>query len=161
MKRTFTGSLLALALTTASVAVAQQNTSPTSPNKGPQDKSAPNEKASAKKSETPVVLTVTTVAFAESTGCWVKIYDGHNYSGRTLTLMGAQSLPHLEFGAGFDWEGDIDSIVVGPKAKLTLYEDELYVDRKGELKPNEKVADLHKSIASEGVESLMLSCTET
>jgi hypothetical protein len=109
---------------------------------------------------TPVVVTVMTVALAESTGCWAKVYDGHDFNGRSLMLNGAQSLPHLEFGIGYDWKGSIDSLEVGPKAKLVLYEDENYGDKKRELKAGEKVADLHRSILSEGVESLQLICTQ-
>ena len=44
--------------------------------------------------------------------------------------MGAQSLPDLEFPAGNDWEGDSDSVEVGPKAKLVLFEDEEFGDKK-------------------------------
>lgn len=107
-----------------------------------------------------IVITIMTAKQAEGSGCWAKIYDGENYTGRTMTLAGEQSLPNLEFGEGlFDWEGDIDSIVVGPKATLTLYNDENYADKKRELKANEKVGDLHKTIFSEGVESMKLTCT--
>jgi hypothetical protein len=60
---------------------------------------------------------------------------------------------------GFDWEGDIDGITVGPNAKLVLYEDENFTDKKRELAANARVPDLHKSIFSEGVESLRLTCT--
>jgi hypothetical protein len=73
-----------------------------------QKASAPTNTQNAKEEE-PVVLTVTTLAFAESTGCWAKIHDGENYTGRTLTFMGQQSLPNLEFGIGNDWEGDIEA----------------------------------------------------
>lgn len=107
----------------------------------------------------PVVLTVTTVSFAESTGCWVKLYDGENFTGRSLTLMGAQSLPNLEFGIGYDWEGDIDSVLVGPKARLALYDDEDYTDDRRDLAENARVADLHKTLFDEGVESMSLTCT--
>lgn len=109
---------------------------------------------------TPVVVTVMTVTMAESTGCWAKIYDGHDFKGKALTLNGAMSIPHLEFGQGFDWEGSIDSLEVGPKATLVLYEDENYSDKKREVKAGEKVADLHQSLFSEGVESLQLVCTK-
>ena len=119
-----------------------------------------NQKEQTKK-DAPVVVTITTVTFAESTGCWARIHDGQNYTGRTLTLMGEQSLPNLEFGVGYDWEGDIDSVEVGPKANLVLYEDESYGDEKRDLKPNERVADVHKSIFSEGIESMKLTCTES
>ena len=50
---------------------------------------------------------------------------------------------------------------VGPKATLTLYEDESYQDQKRSVSPGQKVADLHKNITSEGVESLQLTCAES
>jgi hypothetical protein len=108
----------------------------------------------------PVVITLTTVTFAESTGCWARIHDGENFTGRTLTLMGAQSLPNLEFGVGSDWEGDIDSVEVGPKGKLVLYDDENFTDDPREIGPNGRIADLHQSLFDEGIESMKLSCTE-
>lgn len=121
------------------------------------------EKANARASAStePVVMTVTTVTFAESTGCWARIHDGESFTGRTMTLMGAQSLPNLEFGIGSDWEGDIDSIEVGPKAKLTLYDDENFADDPREIGPNGRVADLHESLFDEGIESMKLTCTES
>lgn len=126
-----------------------------------QDKQSPKQEGNAGAiKDTPVVITVTSVTLAEATGCWAKIYDGHNFRGRFLMLTGDQALPHLEFGIGFDWEGSIDSIEVGPKAKLVVYEDEYYREKKRELKPGEKVADLHRSVFSEGVESLQLICTQ-
>lgn len=105
-------------------------------------------------------MAVTTIAFAESTGCWAKIHDGEDFSGRTLTLMGDQNLRNLEFGIGNDWEGDIDSVEVGPKAKLTLYDDEHFADDPRELGPNARVGDLHEALFDEGIESLRLACTE-
>lgn len=117
-------------------------------------------KAGEKTSGEPVVVAVTTVAFAESTGCWAKIHDGENFTGRTLTVMGAQALPNLEFGIGADWEGDIDSVEVGPKGKLTLYDDENFADDPRNLGPNARVADIHQALFDEGIESLRLACTD-
>jgi len=108
----------------------------------------------------PVVVAVTTIALAEGTGCWAKIHDGENFSGRTLTLVGAQNLSNLEFGIGSDWEGDIDSVEVGPKAKLTLYDDENFEDDPRELPSNARISDLHQSLFDEGIESLRLACTD-
>lgn len=123
------------------------------------DNSNQNQSANGTTPGEPVVLTVTTVAFAESTGCWAKIHDGEDFSGRTLTLMGDQSLPNLEFGVGEDWEGDIDSVEVGPNAKLTLYDDANFADDPRNFGPNARIGDLHKAMFDEGIESLRLACT--
>jgi hypothetical protein len=123
------------------------------------DSKAANDNQNQKK--LPVVVSITTVTFAESTGCWAKIFDGRNFTGRALTLLGDQSLANLEFPVGNDWEGDIDSLEVGPKAKLVLFKDENFADKQRALQPNEKVSDLHKNIFSEGVESLRLTCQDT
>lgn len=158
--KTLMCSLFALSVATAGMAVAQQNTAKDAAQNQNKGQSSQRATPGNQNGDVPIVLTVTTVAFAESTGCWAKIYDGHNYTGRTLTLMGGHALPHLEFGPGYDWEGDIDSAQVGPKATLTLYEEERFGEKKRELKAGEKVADLHKSVLSEGVESLTLTCTQ-
>ena len=124
------------------------------------DQTKSSDKQAAKGEKDPLVMTVTTVTVAESTGCWAKIYDGYNFTGRELTLMGDNSVPNLEFPSGDDWEGDIDSVAVGPNARLALYEDENYRDLKRELKAGEKVADLHKTLVTEGVESMKITCTD-
>jgi hypothetical protein len=103
-------------------------------------------------------LAVTTIAVAEGTGCWARIHDGESFTGRTLTLVGDQSLANLEFGVGNDWEGDIDSVEVGPKAKLTLYDDENFADDPRHFGPNARIADLHQALFDEGIESMRLAC---
>lgn len=127
-----------------------------------QDQKAQAQRAGKGKSNPsePMVLALTTVVFAESSGCWARIFDEVNYGGRALTLMGAQALPNLEFGEGNDWEGDIDSVQVGPKARLALFDDEDFTDDKRDLGPNTKVAEVHKSLFDEGIESIRLSCTD-
>jgi len=67
--------------------------------------------------------------------------------------------PVVEFGIGSDWEGDIDSVEVGPNATLTMYDDENYADDARELTPNTRVADLHQALFDEGIESLKLTCS--
>lgn len=110
----------------------------------------------------PVILSLTTKEYIDGTGCWAKIYDGYDFKGRALTLVGNQALPNLEFAPlGTDWEGTIDSVETGSNAKLILFKDENYKDKKRELKPGERIANLHKTVFSEGVESVRLECTRT
>lgn len=52
-------------------------------------------------------------------GCWVHLFDGIDFRGQRLTLVGPMALPDMR-RTGTPWR-DWDSIVVGPRAAVTLY----------------------------------------
>lgn len=52
-------------------------------------------------------------------GCWVHMFDGINYRGQQLTLVGPMRLPDMS-RTGTPWR-DWDSVVVGPRAAVTIY----------------------------------------
>lgn len=89
------------------------------------------------------------LAAKESTtkgGCWARIYDGENYMGDTLTLAGPISLADMSGPFGLDWDDRVNSIEIGPKATLTVYDNEGFRDQVGQFKNGQKVPDISKKL---------------
>lgn len=74
-------------------------------------------------------------------GCWVRFFDEKNYSGDALTLAGPVDLPRMELGDAWrDW----DSAVVGPKATVHTYDNEMYRERTSVLNAGQSIPDLRE-----------------
>lgn len=113
----------------------------------------------------PVVIIVPTF-FANdvnlANGCWARLYDGNNYRGKVLALTGPIDIPNMEPGAitGAELFRNFDSVLVGPKATLTVWDNNDYEDKMASFKPGARVPDLgsRTSYFSE-IHSLKLSCS--
>jgi hypothetical protein len=75
-------------------------------------------------------------------GCWVRFYDGSNFTGATLTLAGPVEMPRM-YPAGNVWR-DWESAVVGPNAQVTTFDEENFRDRTAKLGPGQRVPDLRE-----------------
>lgn len=64
----------------------------------------------------------TNVAYTADTGCWVDFFEEAQYAGERLHLDGPAKLENLTKVNGENWEKRIHSIKVGPKAKVTVYQ---------------------------------------
>ena len=70
-------------------------------------------------------------------GCWVRLYDGHNYEGSQLTL-------------------------VGPQDTVTVYDNENYGQKVATFAPNQRIADLdERRDFFEDIRSLKIACSGT
>jgi hypothetical protein len=97
-------------------------------------------------------------AFAN--GCWVRLYDGTDFKGNQLSLVGPVDMPNMRTAFGTDWSGQFDSIEVGPKARLTVYDNENYKEKAATFKPGQKVKDLDEKMALfEQIRSAKVACT--
>lgn len=76
-------------------------------------------------------------------GCWVRFHDGTNFQGATLTLAGPVDMPKMDV-PGPAWR-DWDSVVVGPKATVTTFDNENFNDRTARLAAGQRIADLRAS----------------
>lgn len=117
--------------------------------------------ASGEQGSAAVVLVPFVVAQAPDfgEGCWARLYDGQNYEGNQLTVLGPGNMPNLRTGFGRDWSGSFDSLHVGPKATLTVYDNEDYAQRVATYKPNQRIADLGETRDFfEDIRSLRISC---
>ncbi len=61
-------------------------------------------------------------AVAKENDCWVDFYEYAEFIGDHLRLEGPLKMANLRDVQGQNWERKIDSLIVGPKAKVTLYE---------------------------------------
>lgn len=95
-------------------------------------------------------------------GCWARIYSGPNYTGDTLTLTGPVSLADMSGPFGLNWDDKVDSLEMGPKATLTVFDNEGFRDQVGLFKPGQKVADISKRLGFfDEFASVRLSCAKT
>ena len=94
-----------------------------------------------------------------SNGCWARLYDGDNFRGDQLTVVGPADMPNMRTAFGTDWSGSFDSIQVGPKATLTAYDNENYAQKVATYKAGQRIADLdEKRGMFEDIRSLKIAC---
>ena len=63
-----------------------------------------------------------TTAYAEKSACWAKFYEHAQFKGESFRLKGPAYKRNLDNIQGENWDKRIESILVGPKATLTVYE---------------------------------------
>ena len=68
------------------------------------------------------LMSQSSTVFALGDHCWVDFYEYAQYIGKKIRLHGPIALPNLRKIEGENWEARIDSLVVGPKAKVIIYE---------------------------------------
>ena len=92
-------------------------------------------------------------------GCWVRFYDGENFRGQMLTLVGPVELPRMDVAkpAWREW----DSAVVGPKARVVTYDKEDYGDRTATLTAGQRIPSLRDAHLGwfEDIHSVRVSCS--
>lgn len=90
-----------------------------------------------------ITLGPSTFVHGYTAGCWADFYAFSNYIGPVIRIEGPATLPNLRNIQNRNWESKIDSMTVGPKAKVWLYEDTDF-----ELKATEmsKYPELMKSL---------------
>jgi hypothetical protein len=127
-----------------------------------QDKENASSAASAPPGAPLIVLVPVQVASSDSfsNGCWARLYDSTNFRGNQLSLVGPVDMPNMRTAFGTDWSGQFDSIAVGPRARLTVYDNENYAQKAATFKPGQKVADLDEKMGLfEDISSVKVACT--
>ena len=127
-----------------------------------QDKKSASSGATAPPGAPLIVLVPLAVASADSfsNGCWARLYDSTGFKGNQLSLVGPVDMPNMRTAFGTDWSGQFDSIQVGPKARLTVYDNENYREKAATFKPGQKVADLDEKMGLfEQIRSAKIACT--
>lgn len=69
-----------------------------------------------------LTLTCTSAVYAKDKDCWADFFEESQYAGKDLRLEGPVQLENLTKVNGDNWEKRIHSIKVGPKAKVTVYQ---------------------------------------
>jgi hypothetical protein len=116
-------------------------------------------------SNTPVVLLVPMVFAANDTladGCWARLYDEENYRGNLLALTGPMELsntdPHKT--TGYEIGRNYDSVAVGPKATLMVYDNVGFADKSATFKGGQRVPDLDPKMGYfEEIQSMKVTCS--
>ena len=97
---------------------------------------------------------------ALQSGCWAQFYSKRNFEGDMLTLIGPAQLMSMDNGTARQLKRDIDSVSVGPRATLEVYEHAMFRDRTVSFPPNSREGGLMRKLGFGGrIEALKLSCT--
>jgi hypothetical protein len=94
-------------------------------------------------------------------GCWVRLFDGPNFKGKDeLTIAGPMDLQSLKTPSGVNWQRKAESLTVGPKARVTVFENEMFKNKNLSFDANQKVADLSKEVGiTHPIDSIKVACT--
>jgi hypothetical protein len=93
-------------------------------------------------------------------GCWVRLYNDKNFKGSDeLTIVGPIDLGTLKMPSGVNWKRRAESLIAGPNATVTVYENELFKDKTVTYSPGQKVDNLRKSLGIfHAIDSLKVAC---
>ncbi len=61
-------------------------------------------------------------AHAKSDGCWADFYEKAQFKGKHFKLNGPNQKKDLAKVSGENWDKRIESILIGPKATVTVFE---------------------------------------
>ena len=69
-----------------------------------------------------IAIAASANAYAKDKDCWAEFYENAQYKGAHFRLDGPIQLNELHSVQGQNWERRIGSLKVGPKAKVTVFE---------------------------------------
>ncbi|SCY04849.1 Beta/Gamma crystallin [Nitrosospira sp. Nl5] len=94
-------------------------------------------------------------------GCWARLFDDQDYRGDVLTLAGPIDIPSARVGENLVWGRKYDSVIVGPKATLTIYDNQNYQDKTATFKAGQRIPDLNEKLGPfENIRSLKIACSK-
>lgn len=97
---------------------------------------------------------------ALSSGCWAQFYSKRNFEGDMLTLIGPAQVMSMDNGTARQLKREIDSVSVGPRATLQVYQHAMFRDQTVDFPPNSREGGLVRKLGFGGrIESLRLSCS--
>jgi hypothetical protein len=92
--------------------------------------------------------------------CWAEVYEDTDFDVKDphVKIQGPTQIATLKDYSGFNWNNEIESIVVGPNAHVMAYSDKDFKGTELELTPNKRANDLSKLNMSDEIESLKITC---
>ncbi|MGH8479397.1 MAG: beta/gamma crystallin domain-containing protein [Gammaproteobacteria bacterium] len=112
----------------------------------PQDRSASESKTDASTVTVGVPVTIMVpMEFKvepQAKGCWVELYSKDGFSGDRLTLVGPLDMAKMRGPFGADWKNEVESIRTGPKATVTIFDNESFAEHSEIVVPGKQIADL-------------------
>lgn len=93
-------------------------------------------------------------------GCWVWMFPGTNFEGdNSIAVAGPAEITSLHTPVGLDWHSKAESLIVGPKASLTVYEVQGFRGQEKTFPPGFEVRQLRKDLGFiQSIDALKLSC---
>ncbi|WP_420473727.1 hypothetical protein [Noviherbaspirillum sp. ST9] len=97
-------------------------------------------------------------------GCWVRLFPSTGYKGADdLMIAGpiAISSLHAPTGgaSGVYWKSKAESIIVGPRATVTVHENQDFRGPKATLRPGEREPELRNKLKMpQSIDSLSIEC---
>jgi hypothetical protein len=89
-------------------------------------------------------------------GCWVEVYTEENMTGHCVRVYGPIEFANMDFEVFEELDGDIESIRVGPRARVELFEDAGFQGDRQTLSPRMLVTELDALSIDNDAESLKL-----
>lgn len=155
---------VAISLTAPVLAQDKSVTPGTSTPSSTAPKPAPQEKSGSLKSSTamPVLIVVPTIVTAETatkSGCWAKLYNEKNFTGDSFTLVGPIDMANMRGPFGISWENKVRSMETGPKASVTIFDNEGFRDKDAKIAANKKVPEMDNKLGLfDNFRSMKISC---
>jgi hypothetical protein len=78
----------------------------------------------------------------QAKGCWVELYTKEGFRGDRLTLVGPLDMPKMRGPFGAQWENEVESIKTGPKATVTIFDNDNFAQRSEKVGPNQEIPEL-------------------
>ncbi|MGH8627784.1 MAG: beta/gamma crystallin domain-containing protein, partial [Gammaproteobacteria bacterium] len=95
----------------------------------------------------------------QAKGCWVELYTKESFRGDRLTLVGPLDMAKMRGPFGANWENEVESIRAGPKATVTIFENERFAKRSVIVLPDEEIGDLDNRMeVSDSFRSMRVAC---
>lgn len=116
--------------------------------------------------DTPIVIVVPSWYANDpnlNNGCWARLYDKNDFTGTVFPLVGPVNIPNNRAGfiTGFEMGRNYDSVMLGSRATLTVWEGNDYKNRSTTFGPGQSIPDLDKRMgATEEIRSMKLACSQ-
>jgi len=97
---------------------------------------------------------------ALASGCWAQFYSKRDFQGDVATLVGPAQVQSMDKGTARQLKRDIDSVSVGPRATLQVYEHAMFRDRTVNFPANSREGGLTRKLGFGGrIEAMKLNCS--
>lgn len=111
----------------------------------------------------PLVIIAPTELRTDSTlarGCWVRLFPTSEFKGMDdLTIAGPINMAELHTPLGANWKQKTRSMLVGPKATVTVFEGENFHAREATFKPGVQITDMRQALPNVmAINSLRITC---
>ncbi|HSO06632.1 MAG TPA: hypothetical protein VLW45_05310 [Pelomicrobium sp.] len=96
----------------------------------------------------------------EKEGCWARLYAEQNFNGVRYLLIGPIALQEIEARSFANWFEPVESMEIGPRAIVTLYDNARFRDKNITITGPKQIRDLDSKLGFfEAIKSLRLNCT--